>query len=219
MISRHSDTQRAKGCFVEFESAEALEIALKRDGKPLMGRDARVKVAQPRDGRSRARQQGRRGDRGGGKGRSRVNDRTWTEPPLPSKESAKERPKLKLKQRSENIANNSVANHPRDDSKSNPFGGARPADTASKLAEIELRDLETKFAEKIPAKPKIFSKKLPDPCAKQQRSQRRQGNGWASIGGGSKKNASRNSIKTPDKITEEAVPTKIENPFDLLADE
>jgi hypothetical protein len=53
MITRHRDTGKPKGCFVEFGSQDALAKALTADGADMLRRPVRVQVAEPpqrRDG-------------------------------------------------------------------------------------------------------------------------------------------------------------------------
>ncbi|EFN56399.1 hypothetical protein CHLNCDRAFT_144970 [Chlorella variabilis] len=47
IITRHRDTGKPKGCFVEFGSQEHLSKALSADGEPMMRRPVRVQVAEP----------------------------------------------------------------------------------------------------------------------------------------------------------------------------
>lgn len=139
LVTRHRDTGKARGCFVEFQNVDDMKSCLGMDGQMLAGRNARVQVAQRRENQK----QDTRRSNGNQRGKPRRNDRSkdW-EPPVLSEESLKARPRLKLKPRSQKSASESV--EAPSDGKANPFGGARPADTASKLAELEIRDLETK---------------------------------------------------------------------------
>lgn len=52
MITRHHDTGKPKGCFVEFKTQEHLSKALTADGEPMLRRPVRIQVAEPkrRDG-------------------------------------------------------------------------------------------------------------------------------------------------------------------------
>lgn len=125
IITRHHDTGKPKGCFVEFASQEHLAQALTADGEPMLRRPVRIQVAEPprreRDGFGDRRGGGfgRRGGyeerggrfedrRGGGSGGGFADryerDREWPArrgpPPagdLPT--SPRERPKLVLQPR------------------------------------------------------------------------------------------------------------------------
>jgi RNA recognition motif-containing protein len=139
LVTRHRDTGKARGCFVEFHNVDDMKLCLEKDGQMLAGRNARIQVAQRRENLK----QDTKRSNGILRGKPRRNDRSkeW-EPPMPTEESLKSRPRLKLKPRSQKNTSESV--EASSGGKANPFGGARPADTASKLAELEMRDMETK---------------------------------------------------------------------------
>lgn len=144
LVTRHRDTGKARGCFVEFQNADDMKLCLAKDGQVLAGRNARIQVAQRRENQK----QDAKRPNGNQRGKPRRNDRSkeW-EPPMPTEESLKARPRLKLKPRSQKSTSELVKVS--SDGKANPFGGARPADTASKLAELDMRDMETKQTDNI----------------------------------------------------------------------
>lgn len=186
LITRHRDTGKARGCFVEFQDVDDMKACLEMDGKVLAGRNARVQVAQRKENQK---QDTRRPNGNQQRGKPRKNDRSkgW-EPPMPTEESLKARPRLKLKPRSQKST--SDAAEAMADGKPNPFGGARPADTASKLAELEIRDMESK---------------KPDDSVEEDEPQKKSRDA---------------KVKGPKIFKEEVAKTKIaQNPFDLLADE
>lgn len=200
LITRHRDTGKAKGCFVEFQNLDDMKTVLEMDGQVLAGRNARIQVAQRRDS---LRQDTKRVN-GTQKGKTRKNDpnngrsKTW-EPPMPTEESLKARPKLKLKPRTQKTTSDDFPGVVAD-GKPNPFGGARPTDTASKLAELEIRDLESKTnddtVDKVPSNVERKSSK-------------------SSTG-----NSKDIKPRAPRIYKEEVVQTKIDkNPFDLLLEE
>lgn len=87
-----------------------------------------------------------------GPNRSMVKRYHEKEPALdlvePDPESLKERPKLVLQPRSQTAGpTNAPAQAPA--SRGNPFGDARPADTAAKLKEIEERELQEKLQRSV----------------------------------------------------------------------
>ncbi|KAI8111937.1 hypothetical protein M9435_004434 [Picochlorum sp. BPE23] len=195
LITRYRDTGKAKGCYIEFQNVDDLKAVLDKDGQTLAGRDAHVQVAQPRDKKPDAR---RRQPRRNEKGRKDASSRggAW-EPPMPTEESLKARPVLKLKPRSQKIQNDDVVVNS-DSSRANPFGGARPADTASKLAELEIRDK----VKSEPAESKDGERNT-EPREKSR----------------SKDSRKKVEPKGPEYFKEATVLTKIDNPFDLLAED
>jgi len=171
MVTRHRDTGRAKGCFVEFASQQDLKNALTMNGADLLRRAVSIQVAEPKHGgggggggargggRDRDSYFGggggaRGGDRrisGGGGGYSRFDeDRSdsrgrWNQVrdvPLVEPSSPRERPKLILQPRRAAEDAGGAASGAGEDggAKPNPFGGARPANTAAKLQELEEKD-------------------------------------------------------------------------------
>lgn len=74
IITRHHDTGKPKGCFVEFGSQDHLAKALTADGEPMMRRPIRIQVAEPprrdRDGFGERRCVGGEGGKGGLWGRA-----------------------------------------------------------------------------------------------------------------------------------------------------
>ena len=193
LITRYRDTGKAKGCYIEFQDVEDLKALLDKDGQTLAGRDAHVQVAQPRDRKPDARRNTRRPE----KGRKDPSKSGVWEPPMPTEESLKARPVLKLKPRSQKIQRDN-APVTVDSSKSNPFGGARPADTASKLAELEIRD-----------KGKVEPVEAKEDEGKTESRET----------GRSKDSKRRVEPKGPEYFKEATVLTKIDNPFDLLAED
>lgn len=195
LITRYRDTGKAKGCYIEFQNVDDLKAVLDKDGQILAGRDAHVQVAQPRDKKPDAR---RRPPRRNDKGRKDTSSKggAW-EPPMPTEESLKARPVLKLKPRSQKIQSDAAVVNS-DSSKANPFGGARPADTASKLAELEIRDR-----------------------GKAEPAEGKDGDGNTESREKNKSKDSRKRVepKGPEYFKEATVLTKIENPFDLLAED
>jgi len=169
MVTRHRDTGRAKGCFVEFASQQDLKNALTMNGADLLRRPVSIQVAEPKHGgggRGGGRDRdsffgggggGRGGDRrgGGGGGYSRFDEDRgdsggrWNQVrdiPLVEPSSPRERPKLILKpRRAAEDAGDAGAGAAGDSgAKPNPFGGARPANTAAKLQELEEKDRQRK---------------------------------------------------------------------------
>mmetsp|Transcript_12000 Transcript_12000/g.30607 ORF Transcript_12000/g.30607 Transcript_12000/m.30607 type:complete len:423 (-) Transcript_12000:230-1498(-) len=83
-VTKHRDSDRAKGCFVEFETKEMLAAALEKDGSIISGRPVRVDVAAERRGGGRGSFGGGRGgfDRSqnrGGSYSSSYNSRSWND--------------------------------------------------------------------------------------------------------------------------------------------
>lgn len=181
MVTRHRDTGRAKGCFVEFRTQRDLAEALKMDGMDLLRRSVRIQVAEPRQGGGRGPRDGgffggpprsrgggddfgdgfsqggprRGGPPGGGRGGfSRFDDEgsrggsgRWNavrDVPVVEAQSPRERPKLNLQPRTQSAGLDAASGGALGEgaTKSNPFGSAKPADTAAKLQELELRDAE-----------------------------------------------------------------------------
>jgi hypothetical protein len=119
----------------------------------------------------------------------------WEPPAMPSEESLKARPRLKLKPRSQNAGASSAAASGGD---SSIFGGAKPADTAAKFAELELRDSEKSKAVKEDGAKEDLDR---DQVKKE-------------------KIAVAKAKGQPKIFKEEVVKTKIAvNPFDLLGEE
>jgi RNA recognition motif-containing protein len=206
-ITRHRDTGKSKACFVEFHTVEDLKEVLDMDGQQLAGRAARIQVAQRRDvQKSDSRGPPRNIPRGGlRKPNNTSNSKSW-EPPMPTEESLKARPRLKLKPRSQKAVD---ADAPASvsDGKANPFGAARPADTASKLAELEVRDLETK---KLNASGELDSEEHEVSIADEGKNRN----------SNDKEKRRANTSRGPQIFKDEPVLTKIaKNPFDLLAEE
>ena len=208
-ITRHRDTGKSKACFVEFHTVEDLKEVLDMDGQQLAGRAARIQVAQRRDvQKSDSRGPQRNIPRSGSRKTSNAsNSKSW-EPPMPTEESLKARPRLKLKPRSQKTVD---ADAPVvvSDGKANPFGAARPADTASKLAELEVRDLETK-------KLNVNGEHEQDSEGHEvsDADERRNKNA------NDKEKRRANTTRGPQIFKDEPVLTKIaKNPFDLLAEE
>ena len=175
-ITRHRDTGRAKGCFVEFRTQQDLGNALTLDGTDLLRRPVSVQIAEPKQ-RERERQdrdpffpsssssnRQRGGDFGGrprsvgfGEGfgreqREPAMERWGAAAPhsggggvprepsnIDSSEISRERPKLVLQPRSQ-AAGTATAGADNSSSRANPFGNAKPADTAAKLKELEERE-------------------------------------------------------------------------------
>lgn len=170
MVTRHRDTGRAKGCFVEFTTRDDLEKALSMNGRDLLRRSISIKVAEPRQGgpppRGGSRERDgffgygdRRGssrpERGGGGGSfNRFDDDRgppgrWNavrEVPVVESSTPRERPKLILQPRrpTEGEAAAAPGETEAPSAKPNPFGGARPANTAAKLLELEEREAQRK---------------------------------------------------------------------------
>ncbi|KAG7670799.1 hypothetical protein Ndes2526B_g01447 [Nannochloris sp. 'desiccata'] len=175
MVTRHRDTGRAKGCFVEFASQQDLKNALTMNGADLLRRAVTIQVAEPKHGggggggRGGGRERdsffggggggggGRGGDRrgiggGGGGGYSRFDEDRgdsggrWNQVrdvPLVEPSSPRERPRLILQPRRATEDAGDAAGGD-GGAKPNPFGGARPANTAAKLQELEEKDRQRK---------------------------------------------------------------------------
>lgn len=221
VVTRHKDSGKAKSCFVEFQNKVDLENALKSDGSLLMGRPVQVQVAQPRDhGISGSRANGRR-EKSTRRGRnisSNGDSNKWTEPPMPSEESTRARPKLKLKPRSVRAEDNNITKS-QESGESNLFGGAKPADTASKLAELELRDMEVRKGNAMD-KGEQASRKPAYANGSSRISKTANGNTQKKGSWTSNKEARSNPGAKPAQVLQdEVVPTKVANPFELLADE
>lgn len=194
LVTRHRDSGKVRGCFVEFHNVDDMKSCLEMDGQILAGRNARVQVAQRRDSQKHDTKRANGNQKGKPKRNDSSRSKTW-EPPMPTEESLKARPKLKLKPRSQkgssDASSGAIA-----DGKPNPFGGARPADTASKLAELEIRDMEIKKKDDSVEEPSNIEQ-------------------VAKKSGGYTKSI---KPKGPRVFKEEIVQTKIaQNPFDLLA--
>ena len=222
VVMRHKDSGKAKSCFVEFRNKLDLENALTSDGSLLMGRPVQVQVAQPRErGISGSRASGRR-EKMSRKGRnisSNGASGTWTEPPMPSEESARARPKLKLKPRTVRADENNDGTKCHENGESNLFGGARPADTASKLAELELRDMAARKAN-MTDKGEQASRKPVYVNGSSRVAKSANGNTQKKGSWNSNKEARNNPVaKSAQVLQDEVVPTKVANPFELLADE
>eukprot|EP00887_Chlorella_sp_A99_P007434 scaffold2.g7434.t1 len=173
IITRHRDTGKPKGVFVEFGSQADLSNALSLHGADMLRRPVRIEVAEPPRGGGGGPRGGGGFRRGGGAGYeepgsyrergppggySRYDDDAgparWAaprdaQPPEPhAPPSPRERPRLQLKPRGAGEgaegggggggAAAAAAGPP--PARSNPFGDARPADTAAKLKELEERD-------------------------------------------------------------------------------
>jgi len=221
VVTRHKDSGKAKSCFVEFQNKMDLENALTSDGSLLMGRPVQVQVAQPRDhGIFGSRANGRR-EKSTRRGRiisSNGDNNKWTEPPMPSEESARARPKLKLKPRTVRAEeNNNTKSH--ESGESNLFGGAKPADTASKLAELELRDLEARKGNTVDKGEQAGRKPVyvngTSRIAKTANGNAQKKGSWNS----NKEARSNPGTKPAQVLQDEVLPTKVANPFELLADE
>lgn len=198
LIPRYRDTRKAKGCYIEFQNADDLKGLLDKDGQTLAGRNAHVQVAPPREKKPDPRRRPpRRNDKERKKDTSSSRGGAW-EPPMPTEESLKGRPVLKLKPRSQKIQTDNVVLNGNSSSKANPFGGARPADTASKLAQLEVRDR----AKAEPTQGKDD-----------------EGKTESRVKNTSKDSTRRVEPKKPEYFKEAIVPTKIDNPFDLLAED
>ena len=174
MVTRHRDTGNAKGCFIEFETQKDLANALTMNGKDLLRRAVSIQVAEPKQGGgggggaggSRGGRDSFFGDRrgggsraggaGGGGGYNRFDEDRgsagrWNQvrdvPLVEPANSPRERPKLLLQPRkivegSEDAGD--AAGAGAGAAKPNPFGAARPANTAAKLQELEEREKQRK---------------------------------------------------------------------------
>lgn len=225
-VVRHRDTRKAKSCFVEFDSEESLKCALELDGHEVMGRPVKIQVAQQREqGKYGSKPGSGRFDKSSSRSRVRSNGdmKEWVEPPLPSEESSRERPKLNLKPRSEKAQ--TAVDRP-GEGKEAIFGGARPIDTASKLAELELKDLQKKEELKkisqeeeavIEKETSFVRQSASDTRYKPQLYRRDRSNRTQTRDSRSKQGSSRPAEVV--KLQEESQPTKVANLFDLLAEE
>jgi hypothetical protein len=138
---------------------------------------------------------------------------------MPSEESARARPKLKLKPRTLRAEDNNNGTKYHGNGESNLFGGAKPADTASKLAELELRDIEARKANTMDRGEQASRKPVyvngSSRVAKSANGNIQKRGSWSS-----NKEARNNPVaKSAQVLQDEVVPTKVANPFDLLADE
>ena len=215
VITRHRDTYKPKGCFVEFSTQQDLKNALTFNGKDILRRPVSIQVADPRpqgsapggfrQGRGGAGGMrrndfsstyersgpGRRGGGGGGGGgggmrsyddstgsNSRWGREKPDSPPRSPARSPRERPKLILQPRSGSTAETSEVHQ---GSRPNPFGNARPTDTATKLQELEerLAEQKKKSAPGPPAPPSkptaILSRAPPPPDAPPPENPREEG--------------------------------------------
>jgi hypothetical protein len=142
---------------VEFQSQQDLRKAISYDGSELLRRRVTIQIAEPKkEGRMKSNSTRFGGfqevSRTRGPNRSMVKRYHEKEPALdfvePDPESLKERPKLVLQPRSQTAGpTNAPAQAPA--SRGNPFGDARPADTAAKLKEIEERELQEKLQRSV----------------------------------------------------------------------
>ncbi|KAL6777656.1 hypothetical protein ACKKBG_A15115 [Auxenochlorella protothecoides x Auxenochlorella symbiontica] len=192
ILLRHHDTQKPKGCFVEFGSVQNLTEALTADGAELMRRPISVSLAEarPNDRRGGGGGGGRHWNdggygapRGGGAGsgdrygapppggrRMGERDRNSRFPPRdngysagPGEDAERWAPRREVEPVRDGPHPRPAPVEPRQATsaeaapaapqearapRANPFGAARPADTASKLKELEERIAAREAAEK-----------------------------------------------------------------------
>ncbi|KAI9483848.1 MAG: hypothetical protein EXX96DRAFT_559922 [Benjaminiella poitrasii] len=150
---------RSKGfAYVEFEEIDSLKGALELTNEEVHGREIHVNIAEPPRERERVRQPDRtdvdswrrsgpiefndsprRGGFGGRGGRSDTWGRSNSRDNYNSRDRPAERPRLNLKPRSAETAPSGESARASSGSKPDPFGGAKPVDTASVLNKIEKK--------------------------------------------------------------------------------
>jgi len=137
----------------------------------------------------------------------------WEPPAIPSEESRAARPRLKLKPRSEQAGAGDQATR----GSSSIFGEAKPVDTTSRLAALDVRDSNPTSESKAETKKRGEDVEL---TKETKETKAKTGDAAARIGRHDDKTARPRAPKAPLVLkTTEHNPTKLDNPFDLLGEE
>ncbi len=159
---------------------------------------------------------GARGEDRGGLPPRRPKDVGWEPPAIPSEESRAARPRLKLKPRSEQAGAGDQATR----GSSSIFGEAKPVDTTSRLAALDVRDSNPTSESKAETKKRGEDVELTKETKETKETKAKTGDAAARIGRHDDKTARPRAPKAPLVLkTTEHNPTKLDNPFDLLGEE